>query len=85
MLTGLDLSGRLPFNVGKLPARWGVYGVYTHFFGTDLYMQDMGEIGVQLGLIKDREDYWYDKVSLGVGYVFGKNYDGVSVNLGFNF
>jgi len=83
--TGLDLSGALPFHVFGQTTAWTVYGNYMHLFGTELYMQSFSEVGVAFRLTRDDGNMQYDRTRLRLGYVFGRDFNGVTTSLVFNF
>ena len=83
--TGLNFSGPLGFNLGSKSAGWSFYGNYTHLFGTDLFLEDFYELGAGFLLRTEARGTRTDWMRLRVGYLFGKDYQGLSTSLTFNF
>jgi len=82
---GAQLSG--PFGIELLgaPAGFEVFGSHARFFGDDLFLESMGELGAALVLFGDVRGVPYQAVHLGAAYLFGDDVDGVEVELRFRF
>lgn len=58
---------------------------HTYLAGTDLYLNHFHELSLSVGSPIDFLEFLTDKLSLGVTYTFGRDYDSVTGNLGYTF
>ncbi len=67
------------------PLGWRVFGSDVRFFGNDLYMNSYAEVGGTLASMRNAAGALFDGLSLSVSYLWGKDYNGVSLFFGFRF
>ena len=79
------VSGRFPAEVLGAPLGWKVFGSTAVFFGDDLFLKVQNEVGGSLNLLGFIADRPYQATNFAVSYIFGDDYDGVSIRLRFRF
>jgi hypothetical protein len=64
---------------------WELFGADTPYTGTDLWMDSSGEVGAALVTLGEIAGARYNKTRIAASYVWGRGYDGASINLDFLF
>jgi hypothetical protein len=77
---GLDFAGDLGRYFGR-DFRWSLFGDYSHYFGTELWAQDMGEAGTTLHIMRDIDGRAFDRARVSLRYFGARAYNGVRLDV----
>jgi hypothetical protein len=92
-MVGVDATHPLPFTIAGNRAQGSGYYIYRHFInarierdvGEPLTLDASHELGIRLGT-DPKIKLWFVRLpSIGLGYRWGENFQGVRVNFGFPF
>jgi hypothetical protein len=79
------LEGTFGVDVLGGPLGWRFFGSDVRFFGDDLYMDSYAEVGATLAMLREVGGAFYDRLGVSLAYLWGRDYDGISLLFGFRF